>query len=191
MLNNLRPYLKKFIDPLARKINIKPNYLTIIGLLVALIAAYMFAIGSLLWGGIFIALSGFLDIIDGAVARNNNSTTKFGGFLDSTADRFSDAFIIIGIIYGGFVGWFFGILALHASLSVSYVRARAEVEGIPCGVGIAERAERMVILMAGAFLGAFFGSNIMSIAVISIMVLGYFTVLQRVYHTWKSMKNEN
>lgn len=128
MLNNLRPYLKKFIDPLARKINIKPNYLTIIGLLVALIAAYMFAIGSLLWGGIFIALSGFLDIIDGAVARNNNSTTKFGGFLDSTADRFSDAFIIIGIIYGGFVGWFFGILALHASLSVSYVRARAEVE---------------------------------------------------------------
>lgn len=190
MLNSLRPYLKKFIDPLARKINIKPNYLTILGLLVALVAAYMFASGSLIWGGIFIALSGFLDIIDGAVARNNNSTTKFGGFLDSTADRFSDAFLIIGIIYGGFVGWFFGILAIHASLSVSYVRARAEVEGIPCGVGIAERAERMVILMAGAFLGAFFGSNIMSIAVILIMVLGYFTVLQRVYHTWKSMQSE-
>lgn len=191
MLNNLRPYVKKFIDPLARKINIKPNYLTILGLLIALVAAYMFAMGSLLWGGIFIALSGFLDIIDGAVARNNNSTTKFGGFLDSTADRFSDAFIIIGIIYGGFVGWFFGILALHASLSVSYVRARAEVEGIPCGVGIAERAERLVILMLGAFLGVFFGSNIMSAAVILIMVLGYFTVLQRVYHTWKSMKSEN
>lgn len=191
MLNNLRPYVKKFIDPLARKINIKPNYLTILGLLIALVAAYMFAMGSLLWGGIFIALSGFLDIIDGAVARNNNSTTKFGGFLDSTADRFSDAFIIIGIIYGGFVGWFFGILALHASLSVSYVRARAEVEGIPCGVGIAERAERLVILMVGAFLGVFFGSNIMSAAVILIMVLGYFTVLQRVYHTWKSMKSEN
>ena len=48
----------------------------------------------------------------------------------------------------------------------------------------------MVILMAGAFLGAFFGSNIMSIAVILIMVLGYFTVLQRVYHTWKSMQSE-
>lgn len=190
MLNSLRPYLKKFIDPLARKINIKPNYLTVLGLLVALVAAYMFASGSLIWGGIFLALSGFLDIIDGAVARNNNSTTKFGGFLDSTADRFSDAFLIIGIIYGGFVGWFFGILALHASLSVSYVRARAEVEEIPCGVGIAERAERMVILMFGAFLGAFFGSNIMSIAVILIMVLGYFTVLQRVYHTWKSMQSE-
>jgi archaetidylinositol phosphate synthase len=190
MLNSLRPYLKKFIDPLARKINIKPNYLTILGLLVALVAAYMFASGSLIWGGILIALSGFLDIIDGAVARNNNSTTKFGGFLDSTADRFSDAFLIIGIIYGGFVGWFFGILALHASLSVSYVRARAEVEGIPCGVGIAERAERMVILMAGAFLGAFFGSEIMGIAVILIMVLGYFTVLQRVYHTWKAMQSE-
>ncbi|MDP3623057.1 MAG: archaetidylinositol phosphate synthase [Methanobacteriaceae archaeon] len=188
MLNRLRPRVKKFIDPLAKRININPNYLTVLGLLIALLSAYMFAMGNLLWGGLLIALSGFLDIVDGAVARNNNTTTKFGGFLDSTTDRFSDAIIIIGIIYGGFVNWIFGILALHASLSVSYVRARAEVEGIPCGVGIAERAERLVILMAGAFLGALFSPKIMSAAIILIIVLGYFTVLQRVYHTWKSMK---
>lgn len=189
MLNRLRPSIKKFIDPLAKKININPNYLTILGLLIALLSAYMFASGNLLGGGLLIALSGFLDIIDGAVARNNNSTTPFGGFLDSTADRFSDAFIIIGIIYGGFVSWIFGILALHASLSVSYVRARAEVEGVPCGVGIAERAERMVILMTGAFLGVLFGPEMMSAAIVLIMILGYFTVLQRVYHTWKAMNS--
>lgn len=188
MLNRLRPGLKRFIDPVARKIKVNPNYLTILGLLIAFLSAYMFAKGSLLWGGTLIALSGLLDIIDGAVARNNSGPTKFGGFLDSTVDRFADAFIIIGIIYGGFVNWVFGILALHASLSVSYVRARAEVEGISCGVGIAERAERLVILMAGAFLGVIFGSDIMAIAVIIIMVLGYFTVIQRVHHTWKNMK---
>ena len=95
MLNRLRPTIKKFVDPLAKRININPNYLTVLGLLIALISAYMFAIGNLLWGGLFIALSGFLDIIDGAVARNNNTATKFGGFLDSTTDRFSDAIIII------------------------------------------------------------------------------------------------
>ncbi|MCK9152198.1 archaetidylinositol phosphate synthase [Methanobacterium alcaliphilum] len=188
MLNRFRPGLKRFIDPVASKIKINPNYLTILGLLIALSSAYMFAKGSLLWGGILIVLSGLLDIIDGAVARNNSGTTKFGGFLDSTVDRFADAFIIIGIIYGGFVNWIFGILALHASLSVSYVRARAEVEGISCGVGIAERAERLVILIAGAFLSVFFGADIMGLAVIIIMVLGYFTVLERIYHTWKNLE---
>jgi archaetidylinositol phosphate synthase len=190
MLNRLRPKIKKFIDPLAKRIKINPNILTILGLLVALASAYMFSQGSLLWGGILILLSGFLDMIDGAVARSNNSTTSFGGFLDSTADRFSDAFLIIGIIYGGFVSWIFGILALHASLSVSYVRARSEVEGVPCEVGIAERAERMSILIAGAFLGVLFGQNLMYAAIILIIILGYFTVIQRVYHTWKSMQNK-
>lgn len=190
MLNRFRPVIKDIVEPLAKRIKINPNYLTILGLLIAFLSAYMFATGSLLWGGALILLSGLLDIIDGAVARSNSSTTPFGGFLDSTSDRFADALILIGIIYGGFVNWIFGILALHASLTVSYVRARAEVEGIPCGVGIAERAERLVILVAGAFLGALFNPQIMSLAVILIVILGYFTVLQRVYHTWKAMQGE-
>ncbi len=190
MLNRFRPVIKDIVEPLAKRIKINPNYLTILGLLIAFLSAYMFATGSLLWGGALILLSGLLDIIDGAVARSNSSTTPFGGFLDSTSDRFADALILIGIIYGGFVNWIFGILALHASLTVSYVRARAEVEGIPCGVGIAERAERLVILVAGAFLGLLFNPQIMSLAVILIIILGYFTVLQRVYHTWKSMQAE-
>ncbi|GAB6055801.1 archaetidylinositol phosphate synthase [Methanobacterium movens] len=156
----------------------------------AFLSAYSFAIGNLLLGGILIALSGFLDIVDGAVARNNSSITPFGGFLDSTVDRLSDALIIIGIVYGGFVNWIFGILALHASLTVSYVRARAEVEGIPCGVGIAERAERLVIIMSGAFLGVLFGPEVMLIAMLLVIVLGYMTVGQRIYHTWKQMNKD-
>ena len=194
MLNRLRPQVKTFLDPIAEKIHINPNILTIIGLFVSLLAAYMFARGDVLLGGIFIAISGFVDMIDGAVARNHNSTTKFGGILDSTSDRFADAFIIIGIIYGGFVNWIYGILALHASLTVSYVRARAESEGIKCNVGIAERAERLVIIMAGGFLSYFFSFkvfdlNFLGIAVVIVMVLGYVTVFQRVYHSWKELKD--
>jgi len=195
MLNRLRPQVKFFLDPVAKKIRINPNILTILGLLVSLISAYMFATGNLLMGGLLIGLSGFVDMLDGAVARNNFQTTKFGGLLDSTADRFADAFIIIGIIYGGYVNWIYGILALHASLTVSYVRARAESEGIKCNVGIAERAERLVIIMIGAFLSYFtnielFNMNLLGIAVVVIMILGYITVVQRVYHSWKNLKEE-
>lgn len=195
MLNRLRPQVKFILDPVAKKIRINPNILTVLGLLVSLISAYMFATGNLLMGGLLIALSGFVDMLDGAVARNNFQTTKFGGLLDSTADRFADAFILIGIIYGGYVNWIYGILALHASLTVSYVRARAESEGIQCNVGIAERAERLVIIMIGAFLSYFtniqlFNMNLLGIAVVVIMILGYVTVIQRVYHSWKTLKEE-
>lgn len=191
MLNRLRPQLKLFIDPIAKRIKINPNILTIIGLLISLLSAYMFARGDLLLGGVFILISGLADVIDGAVARNHASATPFGGILDSTADRFADAFILIGIIYGGSVYWLFGVLALHASLSVSYVRARVEAEGISGSVGIAERAERLVILVIGAFLSVILGSNyFLMIAVILIMVLGYFTVLQRIYHAWKQLNKD-
>lgn len=193
MLNRLRPQVKYILDPIAKKIRINPNILTVLGLLVSLISAYMFATGNLLMGGLLIALSGFVDMLDGAVARNNFKTTKFGGLLDSTSDRFADAFILIGIIYGGYVNWIYGILALHASLTVSYVRARAESEGIKCNVGIAERAERLVIIMIGAFLSYFtniqlFNMNLLGIAVVVIMILGYITVIQRLYHSWKNLK---
>jgi archaetidylinositol phosphate synthase len=189
MLNKLRPQLQRLITPLASKIRLHPNILTIIGLLVSLLAAYAFSQKNLLAGALLILLSGFFDVIDGAVARNNNTKSKFGGLLDSTSDRFADAFIIIGIIYGGYVNWFWGILALIAAFNVSYVRARAEVEGIKCDVGIAERAERMVIIIAGAFLGYFINPNFfMSMAILLVIILGYITVLQRIYHSWKELK---
>ncbi len=190
MLDKMRPQVKILLDPLAEKLNINPNIITIIGLLMSVVSAYMFATGSLLIGGIFIGLSGFVDIIDGAVARKHSSTTPFGGILDSTSDRFADAFILIGIIYGGFVYWIIGVLALHASLTVSYVRARAESEGIKCNVGIAERPERLVILMAGAFLGYIFNPMIMGLAVVLVMILGYITVFQRLYHSRKELKDK-
>lgn len=187
MLNKLRPYVKIVMDPIAERMKINPNIITVAGLLVSVLAAYMFARGDLLLGGVFIALSGFVDMLDGAIARKNQTNTPFGGVLDSTMDRFADAFILMGIIYGGFVDWFIGILTLLASFTVSYVRARAESEGIKCDVGIAERPERLIILMAGAFLGYFFNPSLMYWAVVIVMVLGYLTVIQRLYHSWREL----
>ena len=191
MLNKLRPHIAKYLNPISKQINVNPNIITLLGLILAFISGYLFYQQELILGSIFIIFSGFLDMIDGAVARNNNSVTPFGGFLDSTVDRLSDAAIIIGIIAGGYTNWFIGILAVHASVTVSYVRARSEVENIPCAVGIGERAERLAIIVFGAILSAYFGSWLMNWFMILLVIVGYFTVLQRVIHTQKAMQRNN
>ena len=191
MLNSLRPLLTKFLEPLAKRLNINPNIVTIISPFLALISAIFFAYGNLLCGALFILLSGFLDVVDGAVARYHNRASPFGAFLDSTMDRFADAIIYIGIIFGGYCDWFVGVLAIHSAITVSYVRARAESQGAECNVGIAERAVRLIILMLGAILAVAFKSNVIfTYFIILLVILSYFTVGQRIFHVWKQLKNQ-
>ena len=90
MLESLRPLLTKILNPLARNLNINPNIVTVISPFIALLAAYGFANHLLLLGCAAILLSGLLDVVDGAVARYHDRTSKFGAFLDSTMDRFAD-----------------------------------------------------------------------------------------------------
>ncbi len=192
MLNDrLRPQTNKITNQIGEKIRIDPNIVTIIGLLISIFSGVLFASGNLAAGALFIIISGVCDLIDGAIARSQNRRTKFGGFLDSTCDRFADAAIIIGIIYSGYVDPILGALAIHASLTVSYVRSRAEQEGISCSVGIAERAERLMLIVLGSFLAAAFGGshNIMLITILLLTVLSYITVFQRIYHTLNNLNN--
>ena len=119
MLNDkLRPQTNKFTNLIGEKIEIDPNIVTIIGLFISIFSGVLYASGNLAAGALFIILSGFCDMIDGAIARSHNRRTKFGGFLDSTCDRFADAAIIIGIIYSGFVDPILGALAIHSSISM-------------------------------------------------------------------------
>lgn len=188
MLESLRPLLTKILNPLARNLNINPNIVTVISPFIAILAAYGFANHLLLLGCIAILLSGFLDVVDGAVARYHNRSSKFGAFLDSTMDRFADAIIYIGIIFGGYCDWFIGVLAIHSAITVSYVRARAESQGVDCSVGIAERAVRMIILMVGALIGHFTQPIYFTYVIIILVILSYITVGQRIYHVWKALK---
>ena len=192
MLNDrLRPQTNKITNQIGEKIRIDPYIVTIIGLLISIFSGVLFASGNLAAGALFIIISGVCDLIDGAIARSQNRRTKFGGFLDSTCDRFADAAIIIGIIYSGYVDPILGALAIHASLTVSYVRSRAEQEGISCSVGIAERAERLMLIVLGSFLAAAFGGshNIMLITILLLTVLSYITVFQRIYQTLNNLHN--
>lgn len=179
--------LQKKIRNLALEIGkkmgwINPNILTAIGLLVCLLAGYSFAAGSVFLGGALIIISGVFDTLDGAVARANNKATKFGGVLDSVADRYSDAAIIIGAMWGNLLyvpllpfapGWLWGTLAILGFLMVSYVRARGEKHIEKVTIGLTDRPIRMVIVAMGAFF------NVLNYAVLIVVVLSHFTVFQR------------
>ncbi len=187
MLENLRPFLNKILNPLAQKININPNIITLISPFIALLGCYAFAEKTLILATIAILISGFLDIIDGAVARFHNRSTKFGAFLDSTIDRISDAIIYIGIIFGGYCDWFIGVLLIHSAITISYVKARAESQKINCNVGIAERAVRMIIIMFGSIIGYLTTPLYFTYILIFLVIISYFTVIQRVYSVWRAL----
>ncbi|MDO5848430.1 MAG: archaetidylinositol phosphate synthase [Methanobrevibacter sp.] len=188
MLESLRPFLTRILNPIAEKININPNIVTLVSPFIALLSAIAYGEKIILLGATFILLSGFLDVVDGAVARFHGRTSKFGAFLDSTIDRIADGIIYIGIIFGGYCDWFIGILAIHSALTISYVKARAESQGVECNVGIAERAVRLIILMIGSVVGYLTAPIYFTYIIIFLVIISYITVVQRVYHVWRQLK---
>jgi archaetidylinositol phosphate synthase len=130
-----------------------------------------------LLGGIFLIIAGFFDAIDGTVARVTKKTSALGSFLDSIIDKVSEIVIFIGILIGNFTNPVLVLVTLSLSILVSYTRARAESMGIDLkGKGIAERAERILILSILAFIP--FRDNI-SLALWIISVLAIITILER------------
>jgi archaetidylinositol phosphate synthase len=189
MLNKFRPFLKNILEPIAKKSNINPNLISLISFLTAILSAIFIGYSKLDLGVLFILFSGFFDVLDGAIARYHNRTSKFGAILDSTFDRFSDAIIIIGFIYGSCIHWFLGILAIHSGFMVSYVRASSQSQGINNDVGIAERAVRLIILMTSLIIGLILNIEYIQYIIMFLVVISYFTVIQRLFYSYKYEKN--
>ncbi len=190
MLEDIKGFIRDALRPLAKSITeINPNTITILGLLLSLVSAILFAEKEIFTAGAFLLAGGFFDVLDGLVARENNRTTKFGGFLDSVSDRFADAAVIIGAMYGGltafspFPYWFIGALAVVGSLMVSYTRARAEAAGADASVGVGERGVRMLIIVIGAFVAE------VNWAILLVAIISFITVFQRIAHVRKILKD--
>ena len=186
---------------LAHSIGLTPNQVSLLGLLFALFSAYFywnsqFDIALLAVAAIFLLISGFLDALDGVLARLYGEVTVFGGFLDSLLDRYADAFVFLGIILGWLIkdsAWvFWGFAALAGSLLVSYCRARAEAAGIGMeSVGIAERAERIIILVVATLLSTVPDlADALKWSMLLLAVLTNLTVLQRVIYFRKASKKK-
>ncbi|MEP6573840.1 MAG: CDP-alcohol phosphatidyltransferase family protein [Gemmatimonadota bacterium] len=146
--------LRPIVDGLIRA-QIRPNTITTIGTALVLLSAVAFGLGHIRIGGLVLLLSGVTDTLDGAVARGNAMVTRFGAFYDSTLDRVGDGATFMGIaiyfmstadVAQRMAAVSVCMIAIIASLIVSYARARAEGLGLDCKVGIAQRAERILLV---------------------------------------------
>jgi len=180
---------------LAHSIGLTPNQVSAIGIAFAVLSAlaywkWKFHTPLPILAPLLLLASGFCDAIDGALARIYEEATTFGGFLDSLLDRYADAIIFCGIILGGLCDLSWGLAALMGSLLVSYARARAEAAGVKMEtVGIAERAERLVILVIASFLSIAW-LEALSWGVVILAILTNLTVLQRVIYFRKASKQK-
>ena len=172
------------------------NFWTSVGLALALAAGVAYASASFIpidkflatvIGGVLLLASGFFDMIDGAVARITKQTSKKGAFLDSSFDKIAEVVIFIGIAVGDLANPLWCMVGLAMSLLVSYTRARAESLGVELkGIGIGERAERMLILALIGFIpfdGTTANDGAIEWAVIIVSIVAGITFLQRVIAT--------
>ena len=171
------------VKPLA-DIGLTPNTITVFGLLVSLLSAWFYIkynTGSnLLIAGLLVLFSGFLDAIDGVVARTTRKVTVFGGFLDSVFDRYSDAVVLAAITASGLCDLYVGLATIIGSIMVSYTRAKSESLGINmASVGLAERAERMIILSLFT-VASTYNVEFLKYGIIILGVLAHLTVIQRI-----------
>ena len=172
-------------------LGLSPNQVSIFGIILAVLSAITYWQWKLhpillILAPLLMLASGLLDALDGALARLYGEATNFGGFFDSLLDRYADAVIICGIILGGLTEVSWGLAALMGSLLVSYARARAEAAGVKMeSVGLAERAERLVLLALASFL-SFVWLEALSWGVLVLAILTNLTVVQRAIYFRKA-----
>ena len=194
---SLRDPVAKIISPIVKKLvnlGVSANTISTIGGVGAILCAlYFFPKGEFFIGVVFVSLFVLSDLFDGAVARaSNKGENAWGALLDSTLDRASDA----AIFFGGFL--FFNqtsdplvvlfLIAVSASFLVSYIRARAESLSISCTGGLAERSERLIIVLAAYGLHGLGVDYAMAIGLWIVTLISLFTVYQRMMIVYKAVK---
>lgn len=169
---------------LLARLGIQPNLLSLIGLFMASAAGALIAAGNISYGGWLFLLSGPFDALDGTLARTAGLETRFGAFLDSFIDRYSEAAVLFGILYwsnlqGSHVLVLLSFLTLFGSIMVSYARARAEGLNISCKVGLFTRLERFIVLTLALL------TKQLLIGLVILACLTNFTALQRMFHVYR------
>jgi len=188
LLNQIRKSLAPFIDRMGvifAKTRVTPNGWSFIGLFFAVLSGLAFSslIGNWTFAGILLLISGFFDVVDGAVARATGLISLRGNFIDSNFDRVSEIAVYAGIINGEIGEPILILGALSSSMLVSYIRAKAELFSIKLsGVGVGERAERLFLLAFLSILGY------PLIGVIIVFIISLFTIIQRFLHVIKELE---
>ena len=188
-------YVENPVVRVLRRLGLKPNLVTLIGLLISGAGAYFIAIGQWWIGGLVVLFAGIFDLFDGALARATGSASRFGALLDSTVDRVSEAVVLLGLLVyylstNDDIGSILVYAAIIGSIMVSYLRARSEGLGIDCKVGVMTRPERVAIVGIGLIVGHW-EPNVMLIVLGVISALTVFTAVHRLVHTWRMLESED
>jgi phosphatidylglycerophosphate synthase len=192
MLSHYKTPLHRLVEPVARfllRVRVRPNHLTVLGLGVSVLAAHAFYQGRLRLAAGLLAVAGLFDLFDGSLARLSGSESAFGAFLDSVVDRYSDLVVLLGIAllyqraHDG-PGVFLTLVTLVGTIMVSYTKARAQSVGMRCEIGLMERPERMIVLIAG---GAF---HLLTAALVVLAVLTNLTALHRIFHVRRMARDK-
>ena len=183
----MRKKFKGILDPIGRflnKLGLKPNFITILGLVGQIIAAVFIAFGEIMWGGLILLVFAPIDALDGTMARLRNEPTRFGGFVDSVTDRYSELIVFAGLLYHfaiiqNTLAIMLVFFAAIGSIMVSYTRARAEALNYDAKVGLLTRLERLVVLIPCLVF------NIPLVALWILAIVANFTAFQRIYSVRK------
>jgi len=191
MLNNLRNTLQPILEKIGKTFastGLSPNFWTGLGLLLAILSAIIYGLNiefGVIFGGLLLLASGFFDVVDGQVARITGKTSKTGSYLDSMFDKIAEVAIFFGILLGGYTQPSVVMLAITLSLLVSYARAKTDALNIKMqGVGIGERAERLLVI---AIIGI---AGFIEYAVIIVVIISGITLIHRMIVTVKSIKEK-
>lgn len=187
MLEGLKPFYNNVLRPAARilrKTGIQPNHITLLGLLFFALAGWFCSTGKWLNALTFVIIGALMDGLDGLLARESGKSSVFGAILDSSCDRLTEIFLLMGIMitylnnptinHPGIILCFAGICG---SIMVSYIKARCEGAGLPCKSGILQRPERIIILSIGLLLGP----EKMIWVLAALTVFSWITVVQRIF----------
>lgn len=188
----LRRVFKGVLESIAvllNRIGFKPNFITAAGLVGNIAAGILIARGQLLWGGLLAMLVGPLDALDGTMARLRGESSRYGAFIDSVTDRYTEI-----ALYGGLLVYFsesgtwqdalLVFVATIGSIMVSYIRARGESLDYSAKVGLLTRVERYLVLIPGIILGY------PRISLWILAVLTNFTAVQRILHVRQQAKGK-
>lgn len=192
-------YLRKltggFLTPLGRILHgwgVSPDLVTLLGLAVTALAGWRLALGEWTQAAIILALSLPMDALDGAIARAGGVFRPVGSFLDSSLDRYADALILGGLtLYYADAGRLnfviIGLVALHGTYMVSYLRAKAESLQIDCKIGLFTRVERLLTLLVAWLVFLAFGQIGIDLGLIVLAIGTQFTALQRMAHVMRAL----
>lgn len=196
MLSAIKPKAEKALKPLAYLLrHVNPNTISATGLIFPVLF-FICVFAGWYWWALAVFIFNGVDMLDGMVARAQGKVTAFGGFLDSTIDRFADFTVLVAFGFAGIVGWHIVLPLVMLTYLISYIRSRTELAAkgkLVANVGLIERTERLIIIFVGLALYAIFpgthiaGQNLAACTFILLTILSVYTVGQRLTFAYKKL----